>query len=95
MAYKATSNTALGNYFSQPLSSIWILDSRATDHIVCNFTLFDSCFPVLDLFVQLPNQLTLTLTHRGTIQLSPEIILKDVLCVPSFKFNLVSMGKLT
>lgn len=33
-------------------------------------------------------------TNKGTPQLSPHIILKDVLCVPTFKLKLVSMGKL-
>lgn len=35
-----------------------------------------------------------SVTHKATIQLSPHILLKDVSCVPAFKFNLVSIGKL-
>ncbi|KAI5670474.1 hypothetical protein M9H77_10838 [Catharanthus roseus] len=93
MAFQATSNDALGKS-SHPFSPLWVLDSGATNHIVCHPSYFDSCLPVVNVFVQLPNQLVVPATHKGTLQLSPHLILKDVLCVPSFKFNLVSKGKL-
>ena len=34
-------------------------------------------------------------THIGTVKLSNSLILKHVLCVPFFSFNLVSVSQLT
>ena len=34
-------------------------------------------------------------THIGTIRISSTLTLIDVLCVPSFSFNLISVNQLT
>lgn len=36
-----------------------------------------------------------TISHIGNYQLSESDIIKNVLCVPTFKFNLLSVSKLT
>ena len=46
-------------------------------------------------FVYLPNGEQALVTHIGTVHISPSLILTDVLCVPSFTFNLISVSKLT
>ena len=45
--------------------------------------------------VQLPNGESAQVTHIGTVVLSSSLILKNVLCVPSFTFNLLSVSTLT
>ena len=45
--------------------------------------------------VELPNGETTRVTHIGTITLSSKLILKNVLCVPSFYFNLLSISMIT
>lgn len=80
--------------YKHPLSTLWILDSGAFDHIICPTEYFSSFLPVLGVFVQLPNNLTIPVSLKGTMQFNPSIVLKDVLCVPSFSFNLISLSKL-
>ena len=43
--------------------------------------------------VELPN--AALVTYVGTIKHSPHITLTNVLCVPSFSFNLISISALT
>ena len=33
-------------------------------------------------------------THKGTITILPDLVLHNVLCIPSFSFNLLSVSKL-
>lgn len=42
----------------------------------------------------MPNKMRALVTHVGTIHLSKGLILENVLFVPSFKFNLVSVSRL-
>ena len=76
---------------SQPF---WILDTGASDHIVNSPSLFTSCHAYHSHSVMLPDGSVKAVTHIGTIQISPSLILKNVLCVPSFQYNLVSISKL-
>ena len=45
--------------------------------------------------VNLPNGQSVNVTHIGCIQLTASLLLTDVLCVPVFDFNLISVSKLT
>lgn len=45
--------------------------------------------------VQLPTGESANISHIGNCQLSRGNFIKNVLCVPTFKFNLLSMSKLT
>ena len=45
--------------------------------------------------VRLPNGDMVKVTHIGTVQVSATLILENVLCIPSFSFNLISISKLT
>lgn len=44
--------------------------------------------------VKLPNGVDVEITHIDRVQLTLDIVLNNVLCVPSFQFNLISVGKL-
>lgn len=45
--------------------------------------------------INLPTGDTTILTHSGTVCLTPELVLRNVLCVPHFKHNLLSVQRLS
>ncbi|KAA8529266.1 hypothetical protein F0562_033935 [Nyssa sinensis] len=55
---------------------LWILDSGATDHMVCTPAALTHSTPVHGCTVQLPNGSYATVTHVGSIVFSPDLILK-------------------
>ena len=76
-------------------NEIWVLDTGAIDHIVHSITLFTKITSSTSTFVQLPNDEKAIVTHMGTIQVISTLVLENVLCVPSFTFNLISVSNLT
>uniref|UniRef100_A0A2N9GQ92 Reverse transcriptase Ty1/copia-type domain-containing protein n=1 Tax=Fagus sylvatica TaxID=28930 RepID=A0A2N9GQ92_FAGSY len=68
----------------------WILDTGATDHMVHSLSCFTTVTSIIQATVELPNGNLVPVTHIGTVKLSSSLILTDVLCVPSFHFNLIS-----
>jgi len=63
----------------------WIIDSGASDHIICHEYLFSSTSTKLDsIYVQLPNGNITDVKKIGTVHLSPNIILKNVLYISEF-----------
>ena len=72
----------------------WVIDTGATDHIVHSIHLFTE-FTTVSCVVALPNGETAMVTYIGSITLSSTLILHNVLCVPSFSFNLLSVSQLT
>ena len=74
----------------------WILDSGASDHMCSNLSLFDSFETVSkdQHTITIPDGTELQVKHKGIVHLGPNIILKDVLHVPEFQFNLISVSKL-
>ena len=77
-------------------SSIWVIDSRATDHKIGNsslFTMFQS-HPSIPI-VTLANGSTSCYLRSGTIHPTPLINLTSVLSLPQLSFNLISVSKLT
>ena len=73
----------------------WVLDTEATDHTIHSITLFTKITSSISTFVQLPNGEKVTVTHMEKIQVTSTLVLGNVLCVPSFSFNLISVKKLT
>ncbi|KAK9675965.1 hypothetical protein RND81_11G044800 [Saponaria officinalis] len=73
----------------------WIIDSGATDHMSSykdhSIHVTNLITPVL---AGLPDGSTKTVTQTGHVQIHPKIILYDVLLVPDFKHNLLSISKL-
>ena len=65
---------------------------RATDHMVCSYYLLTTKSHVIDRTVRLPNGANATITHIDSVHFA-NFILHDVLCVPFFKLNLMSISK--
>jgi hypothetical protein len=93
MAYFVFSN----EYFdkSSVFASEWVIDTSATDHMVTTTHYFTTMQLVHNVTVNLPNGQSVNVTHIGSIQLTTSLLLTNVLCVPSFDFNLISVSKLT
>uniref|UniRef100_A0A803MUY4 Retrovirus-related Pol polyprotein from transposon TNT 1-94-like beta-barrel domain-containing protein n=1 Tax=Chenopodium quinoa TaxID=63459 RepID=A0A803MUY4_CHEQI len=73
----------------------WILDSGASDHMISDDKLLDEFVPVKgNTKINLPNGGTAKITHIGNVLLKNGLHLKNVLCVPEFKHNLLSIHKL-
>ena len=72
-----------------------MIDIGASNHIVCSIQLLTSYTEISHIMVELPNGEATVVTHIGTIQLSSHITLTNVLCVPLFTFNLLSVSALT
>jgi len=72
----------------------WLIDTGATDHMVSSLTFFTTITAVVSSYVNLPNGQIALVTHIDTVKLSNSLILTNVLCVPSFTFNLISASKL-
>ena len=93
MAYSVFSN----EYFnkSSVSTSEWVIDTSATDHMVTTTHYFTIMQLVHNVTINLPNGQSVNVTHIGSIQLTASLLLTNVLCVPSFDFNLISVSKLT
>lgn len=70
------------------------MDSGATDHIVSDASLLVHA-KSLNAVLHLPNGTTTPITHIGDLHLTSSLVLIEVLCVPSFNCNLISISKLT
>lgn len=81
--------------FISSYGSKWIVDSGATDHMCHDLSMFstNNDLQSTDNFITIPNGNKVKVTHSGTVAVSDKIILKDVLYVPEFKFNLISIPK--
>ena len=77
------------------LPNEWIIDSCATDHMVHCISYLTKITFVAHISVKLPNGEFVLVTHVGQVKLSCDLVLDNVLCVPSFLFNLIPIGKLT
>ena len=62
--------------------------------MVHSVSCFTSITAILNTFVNLPNGELALVTHIGTVEISTKLVLHNVLCVPSFTFNLLSVSKL-
>lgn len=80
---------------SQVHSFLWIIDSGASDHMTSHKDLLSNIqalpIPVL---VSLPNGYKVKVTNKGFLTLFPHITLHNVLYIPSFHYNLISVQKL-
>jgi hypothetical protein len=76
-------------------TNTWILDTGATDHMVHSLCKFTTITSAIHTYIHLPNREKDLATHVGTVQVTASLLLTDVLCVPSFSFNLISISKLT
>ena len=91
------SNTSTGiicNLRSLPKSVLWILDSGVSDHISSSLDKFATYKIISDVPIKLPNGTTVYANIKGTIIFSTTFILHNVLYIPGFNFNLISVSHL-
>ena len=69
--------------------SLWILDSGATNHMVCCPIALSQSYPIYGCTVQLRDGSYASITHIGYVTLSPSLVLHNVLCFSTFHFNLI------
>ena len=77
-------------------SSIWVIDSRVTDHMTGNsslFTTFQSHSSTST--ITLEDGSTSYVLGLATFHATPQITLTSILNLPQLSFNLISMSKLT
>ncbi|KAE9592424.1 putative RNA-directed DNA polymerase [Lupinus albus] len=72
----------------------WLLDTGATYHITYDLSLFSTRKNIPPILITLPNGQKINTSISGTVRLTNNIELKDVLFVPHFQVNLVSVHKL-
>ncbi|WVZ02380.1 hypothetical protein V8G54_023186 [Vigna mungo] len=72
----------------------WILDAGVTDHVSNSLQFFTSYHAITPTTINLPNGHCVIATHAGTVHLTSTFSLVDVLYIPSFTFNLISLSKL-
>ncbi|CAN1816608.1 Retrovirus-related Pol polyprotein from transposon RE2 [Linum perenne] len=93
--------TSTGNSFVQTRNFLtesvrdWVVDSGATDHVVHSVCFLNTSRPVKGMSVRLPDGGHISVTHIGTACLGHGLVLDHVLVIPSFKFNLLSVSRLT
>jgi len=76
-------------------TTAWIIDTGATDHMtpMCtNLLHMQECKDHVN--INLPDGSVARITHKGQVRLANDLVLKNTLCVPSFRFNLLSVSKL-
>ncbi|CAJ2627685.1 unnamed protein product [Trifolium pratense] len=84
------------NASDKPYNQYWILDSGATDHMTPLPTQFSTYSPCLNnKKISTADGTLLTVAGQGDIQISPSIILRNVLHIPKLSTSLISIQKLT
>ncbi|XP_019179606.1 PREDICTED: uncharacterized protein LOC109174828 [Ipomoea nil] len=91
------SHDSEGKYLVNSLSlnnSTWILDSGATNHIVSSLDFLDNHCKANGVEVHLPTGQCVSVEHIGEVKFNDNLLLKGVLYIPLFKFNIISVSKL-
>ncbi|KAG7543853.1 Reverse transcriptase RNA-dependent DNA polymerase [Arabidopsis thaliana x Arabidopsis arenosa] len=76
-------------------SSTWIIDSGASHHVSYDKNLFESLSDGLSSAVTLPTGSNVNIAGIGVIKLNAQITLTNVLYIPEFRLNLLSVSQLT
>lgn len=83
---------ATGNVLN---SDSWIIDSGATHHVCHDKNLFEMLSEDVHSSVTLPTGSGVQIAGIGSLKLSEYLILKNVLYIPDFRLNLLSVSQLT
>jgi len=79
-------------------NDMWIIDTGATNHMISKIGMLNK-ESVVEVKcpkpVSLPNGEVAYVTHTGSCHISPTIIVTDVFHIPEFKYNLLSVSKMT
>ena len=73
----------------------WVIDIGATHHVYYDFSLFSHSTLIQNTTITLPNGDNVDIDRTGTVHLFDTLILQNVLFVPLFTFNLLSVSALT
>ncbi|XLR08620.1 hypothetical protein S83_036558, partial [Arachis hypogaea] len=74
--------------------SSWIVDSGATTHITNSFKFLENAKPLTNHFVALPDHTKIRALAIGNVILNSSLILYNVIFIPSFRVNLISVSSL-
>ena len=75
--------------------SVWIVDSGASDHVTYDLSLLHNIKKLsLTCYITMPNGKRAPITHSGSMFLRDNIQLHNILYVPSFQYNLLSVSEL-
>jgi len=83
----ATAAKTMSKGNNSKLTSGWIFDSGASDHICSSLDWFTHYKHTDPLNVTLPNGCTIVAQYAGTIEFSPHFVLKDALYLPDFSLK--------
>lgn len=73
----------------------WMVDSSATSYICYNKSAFHMMKPIQNAYITLQNNERLPVHFICTVRINSNLVIEDVLCVPMFKFNLLSVSSIT
>ncbi|XP_022633263.1 uncharacterized protein LOC111241069 [Vigna radiata var. radiata] len=79
---------------NKPGNSSWVIDTGATDHVTHDKTNFTIFYKIKPITITLPNKTVITTEYAGTIRFTENFILFNVLYIPNFCFNLISVQSL-
>ena len=81
---------------NNPSQNGWLIDSGATDHICSDLSVFLTYKPVAasNEFILIPDGRQVPIAHIGSVKITNDLILHNVLHVPAFHYNLLSVQRL-
>ena len=80
-------------FISLPVA--WVLDTGASHHMTSNLAAVNNGYTLsMPIYILQPHGRKIKVEKAGSVKLGPNIILRDVLYIPTFKCNLISTQKL-
>ncbi|XP_016199019.1 uncharacterized protein LOC107639980 [Arachis ipaensis] len=76
-------------------SSLWVIDTGATDHVTFDLNDFESYIQTSPIIVRMPDGSQTVSSTIGTIRFSNQLYITNVLFIPNFDFKLISVSKIT
>nr|KYP74880.1 Copia protein [Cajanus cajan] len=78
------------------INNVWVLDSGASHHMTSIYSQLDEVQDFsIPLRITVPTGDVVLVHKKGTIKLNENIKLYDVLFIPEFRYNLISIHKIT
>ncbi|MCH96744.1 retrovirus-related pol polyprotein from transposon TNT 1-94, partial [Trifolium medium] len=93
--HHSSGNASIAYSYNNSSCGAWIIDSGASDHICSNLALLDNHHEIVPIQVRMPNGTIAFAKHAGSVKLGPSFTVDNVLLVPEFSLNLLSVPRLT